>query len=174
MRKREKDREFDFRAQRDEPTSSLASKKPRDRREADAAKTATKGLDYMAQKHRHPVIDWNRMTDRQRQMKARAENLTAQIALDQHREHDRANKALFASLESVLAQLAGTPKAVEFFRLFSETATLANAKRIANHPDCPSVVRDEIAQRIEKTGAIHGKEGVARAALGKSGNAGED
>ncbi|QPZ92326.1 hypothetical protein [Thioclava electrotropha] len=127
----------------------------------------------MAQKNRHPVIDWNRMTDRQRQMKARAENLTAQIALDQHREHDRANKALFASLESVLAQLAGTPKAEEFFRLFSETATLANAKRIANHPDCPDVVRDEIAQRIEKTGSIRGNEGVARAALGKSNNASE-
>lgn len=114
------------------------------------------------------------MTDRQRQMKARAENLTAQIALDQHREHDRANRALFASLESVLAQLAGTPKAEEFFRLFSETATQANAKRIANHPDCPNVVRDEIAHRIEKAGAIHGKEGTARVAPGKSDNASED
>ncbi|MBC7146855.1 MAG: hypothetical protein H5U24_15850 [Thioclava marina] len=128
----------------------------------------------MAQKNRHPVIDWNRMTDRQRQMKARAENLTAQIALDQHREHDRANKALFASLESVLAQLAGTPKAIEFFRLFTENATLANAKRIANHPDCPQVVRNEIAQRIEKTGITPGHEGAARAALGKSDNASED
>ncbi|OOY08848.1 hypothetical protein BMI89_11915 [Thioclava sp. F36-7] len=127
----------------------------------------------MAQKNRHPVIDWNRMTDRQRQMKARAENLTAQIALDQHREHDRANKALFASLESVLAQLAGTPKAEEFFRLFSETATLANAKRIANHPDCPDVVRDEIAHRIEKAGATRGHEGAASAALGKPDNASE-
>ncbi len=127
----------------------------------------------MAQKNRHPVIDWNRMTDRQRQMKARAENLTAQIALDQHREHDRANKALFASLESVLAQLAGTPKAVEFFRMFSETATQANAKRIANHPDCPDVVRDEIAQRIQKAGAIRGNESVTRTALGKSDNASE-
>ncbi|MBC7146001.1 MAG: hypothetical protein H5U24_11425 [Thioclava marina] len=127
----------------------------------------------MAQKHRHPVIDWNRMTDRQRQMKARAENLTAQIALDQHREHDRANKTLFASLESVLAQLAGTPKAEEFFRLFSETATQANAKRIANHPDCPDVVRDEIAQRIETAGAIRGNERIARAALGKTDHAGE-
>jgi hypothetical protein len=128
----------------------------------------------MAQKNRHPVIDWNRMTDRQRQMKARAENLTAQIALDQHREHDRANKALFASLESVLAQLADTPKAEEFFRMFSETATQANAKRIANHPDCPDVVRDEIAQRIEKVGATRGHEGAASVTPGKSGNAGED
>ncbi|PFG62708.1 hypothetical protein AXZ77_1294 [Thioclava sp. ES.031] len=128
----------------------------------------------MVQKHRHPVIDWNRMTDRQRQMKARAENLTAQIALDQHRENDRANKALFASVESVLAQLAGTPKAVEFFRMFSEAATLANAKRIANHPDCPDVVRDEIAQRIEKAGATRGHEGAASVAPGKSGNASGD
>ncbi|NIY71133.1 hypothetical protein HCZ30_01640 [Marivivens donghaensis] len=76
---------------------------------------------------------------------------TAQIALDQHQTYVDANKALFDSLESVLDELADKPEMVEFFRLFSKYATLANAKKIAAHPDCPKIVGDEIQQRIEES-----------------------
>ncbi|TNF10985.1 MAG: hypothetical protein EP320_15970 [Rhodobacteraceae bacterium] len=76
-------------------------------------------------------------------------------------------------LENVLAEFAGTPKADEFFRLFSETTTLANAKRIANHPDYPDIVRDEIAQRIDENRFARGHENTTNSGPGKTSHAGE-
>ncbi|NVJ64133.1 MAG: hypothetical protein HWD84_07900 [Flavobacteriaceae bacterium] len=91
------------------------------------------------------------MTDKQKRLKENAERLTAQIALDQHQIYVDAKNALFETLESVLDELADKPEMVEFFRLFSKHATLANAKKIAAHPDCPKIVADEIQQRIEES-----------------------
>lgn len=127
----------------------------------------------LAKKSRHAVIDYTRLTDQQLRHKARLEQLTGQLAVNQHEVRETAKTAIASSLDSVFDAIADTPEAVEFFQLFVKHATLANAKKIVAHDDCPQIVAEELRQRIDDSASSRKQKSQARTAPAKSGDVSE-
>ena len=122
----------------------------------------------LAKKSRHAVIDYARLSDKQLRHKARLEQLTGQLAVDQHEVRETAKTAIAATLDSVFDAIADTPEAVEFFQLFVKHATLANAKKIVAHNNCPQIVAEELQQRIDESASNRRQNSRARTAPAKS------
>ncbi len=81
-------------------------------------------------------------------MQDRANALHAGIALDQHVGHERALDAARDTFDDAIAACHGGKLHHEIFSPFGRAATIANARRIAAHPDCPASVRKEIELRV--------------------------
>ncbi len=126
-----------------------------------------------AKKNRHAGINYARLTDQQLRHKARLEQRTGQFAVDQHEVRETAKTAIAATLDSVFDAIADTPEAVEFFGLFVKHATLANAKKIVAHDDCPQIVAEELQQRLDDSASSRKQKSQARTAPAKSGGVSE-
>lgn len=98
---------------------------------------------------KRPVIDRRRMSERQQKAEARIEELKDKIAIDAHKEDLRKLNAIRDSFNDAVWHCEDDHLIRDMFSLLCQAARPSNARLIAEHPDCPAIVREELAARLD-------------------------
>lgn len=87
------------------------------------------------------------MSNRQKQPEARIDEMKDKVAFDAHKEELRKLNAVRDSFSDAVCDCTDAKLIRDIFSLLCRSARPANARLIAEHPDCPDEVREELAAR---------------------------
>ena len=102
----------------------------------------------MSRPKKRPVIDRRRVSERQKRAMARIEEMQDKAAIDVHKEEMEKLNAIRDSFNDAVWDCTDTRLIHDMFSLLCRSARPANARLIAEHPDCPEEVREELAARL--------------------------
>lgn len=102
----------------------------------------------MSRPQKRPVIDRRRVSERQKKAEARIDEMIDKARIDAHREEMEKLNAIRDSFNDAVWDCTDTRLVHDMLSLLCRSARPGNARLIAEHPDCPEEVREELAARL--------------------------
>lgn len=109
--------------------------------------------------NRKPLIDPTRMTDTHRQQIERIVQIGAKIGLDQQKQNREILKAITRNLDAMIDIMDDRTRTVVFNALL-EVATVADAKRIRQHPRYHEGDADQVTLAHAVSAQLQGEKDV--------------
>lgn len=102
----------------------------------------------MTKRTAKPTVDMNRISDSHRQQIERVVQIGAKIGLNQQRQNQEILKAVSRNFDAMIDMMdEGTRKII--FAALIDAATVADAKRIKQHPGCQEREAETLAQVVQ-------------------------